>query len=139
MLTSRSRRPDSDERSAISVLVVDDEPQIVELVETVIGRCDYGLHVVGSAAGGYEGLRLWEQLRPDVVVLDLSMPDLHGSDVARRIRASDPDQAIVLFSALIDTTTVMDGSLRVPKTQMTELPVLIHGWISTRQARNGTS
>ena len=130
--SDRARSEPSSGGAQISVLVVDDEPEVVQLVEMLIERADKGLRLVGSATGGHEGLWLWEQLRPDVVVLDLSMPDLDGSEVAQRIRASAPEQAIVLFSSHIDVTSMTTESLRVPKTEMTELPELIHEWLSTR-------
>lgn len=128
-------RPERSEGLAeVSVLIVDDEPAILLLVEEVLRRSGDGFEVVGSASGGHEGLHLWQELRPDVVVLDLSMPDLDGDEVAQQIRETDPDQAIVLFSAHITKVATVDGSLRVPKKQAPRLPELISQWLERRTA-----
>lgn len=130
-MSNSYRTPDEsvDQHAEVSVLLVDDQPEIVWLVEKLLARSGHGFQVVGSASGGYEGLHLWEQLQPDVVVLDVSMPDLDGFRVAATIKASDPDQAIVMFSAHIGAVTTSDGVLHVPKDDFTDLPALIQQWM----------
>jgi DNA-binding response OmpR family regulator len=69
--------------AAIKVLVVDDDPVVCELVSRVLeGRG----HVVLSAADGARGLRLLYAERPDLVVLDVDLPDMDGWQVLERIR-----------------------------------------------------
>ena len=64
---------------------------------------DPGLHVVGQADGGDEGLRLARELEPDVIVLDLRMPGQSGLDVLRRIAAERlPVKSVVLTAAVRD-------------------------------------
>ena len=59
-----------------------------------------GFEVVGEAADGAEAVRLAAELRPDVVVLDLGLPDIAGREVLTRVRASAPASKVVVFSGL---------------------------------------
>src|SRR5690606_41807268 len=65
------------------VLVVDDEQGILELVEYHLRRAGYQVLLADT---GRDGLRLAMETRPDMVVLDLMLPDLDGFEVGRRIR-----------------------------------------------------
>jgi excisionase family DNA binding protein len=73
---------------AAAVLVVDDDPRFLELVTEVL-RHPPGAYKVETAVDGYEALLRVGLSRPDVLILDLRMPDLDGLQVCRRIR-SDP-------------------------------------------------
>jgi two-component system KDP operon response regulator KdpE len=77
------------------VLVVDDEPAILRAVQVNLGRHDFR---VETAATGHAALETYSRLRPDLVLLDLGLPDIDGLDVIRAIRqrASTP---IVILSA----------------------------------------
>lgn len=75
------------------VLVVDDEPQIVRALRTALEASDYG---VISAGTGEKGLTLAAAQEPDLVVLDLGLPDLDGSEVIRRLRTWSDLPIIVL-------------------------------------------
>lgn len=83
----------------ISVLLVDDVVAVRRLVRTSLRFRD-GFEVVGEAADGAEAVRLTQQLRPDVVVLDLGLPDIAGQEVLRRIREAAPETKVVVFSGL---------------------------------------
>lgn len=72
------------------VLVVDDTPETRRLLCRILERD--GLRVL-EAASGEEALGLIGRLRPDLVILDLRLPDMSGQDVARHVRV-DPDPAI---------------------------------------------
>jgi CheY-like chemotaxis protein len=66
-------------------LVVDDDPDLRRIVRVMIERSDLGLNVI-TAQDGQEALTLADIERPDVVILDLSMPGLDGFEVCRRLR-----------------------------------------------------
>lgn len=83
--------------SNIRVLIADDHAVVREGVRHVLGT-EHGFDVVGEAANGDEAVRLAESLKPDVVVLDLSMPGTSGLDAARRIRTCTPDARILVLS-----------------------------------------
>jgi two-component system KDP operon response regulator KdpE len=76
-----------------TILVVDDEPQIVRALRTTLEASDYG---VVSAGTGEEGLALAATQEPDLIVLDLGLPDLDGAEVIRRLRTWTDTPVIVL-------------------------------------------
>ena len=82
--------------SAARLLLVDDDPDIAELMALFLRRRVAELWI---AHDGMEGLELWRQHRPDVVVTDQMMPQMSGMEMARLIRAEAPEAAIVLTSA----------------------------------------
>jgi two-component system KDP operon response regulator KdpE len=75
------------------VLVVDDEPGIVRAVQTNLSRHDFR---VETATTGCEALEAYDRARPDVVLLDLGLPDMDGLDVIRAIRRRASAPIIVL-------------------------------------------
>src|SRR4051812_43536678 len=91
------------------VLLVDDVVEVRHQVRTSL-RFRGGFEVVGEAADGTDAVRLAAQLRPDVVVLDLGLPDLAGRDLLTRVRAAAPGSTIVVCSGLelADRTWIAD-------------------------------
>jgi two-component system phosphate regulon response regulator PhoB len=75
------------------VLVADDEPRITKLVSIALG--EEGFRVV-TANGGEEALAKAEEVRPDIVLLDIVMPDLDGIEVMRQLRERRPVPVILL-------------------------------------------
>src|SRR3977135_4125216 len=75
------------------VLVADDEPRITKLVSIAPG--EEGLRVV-TANSGEEALQKAEEVRPDIVLLDIVMPDLDGIEVMRQLRERRPVPVIPL-------------------------------------------
>jgi CheY-like chemotaxis protein len=82
---------------AIRVLLVDDVLDVRRLVRTAL-RFRGGFDVVGEASDGAEAVELAASLAPDVVVLDLGLPDLAGHEVLSRLRRSCPACKVVVFS-----------------------------------------
>jgi two-component system, OmpR family, response regulator len=78
---------------ATRVLVVDDEPNICALLSATLRLTDFE---VRTAAGGHDALIVAEEFEPDLVVLDVMLPDLDGFQVARRLRASRPVPVLFL-------------------------------------------
>ena len=72
-------------------------PQVRLLVRTALSLRG-GFEVVGEAGDGAGAVRLAGELRPEIVVLDLGLPDIAGRDVLRRVRSGSPDSKIVVFS-----------------------------------------
>jgi DNA-binding response OmpR family regulator len=79
------------------VLVVDDDPTVSDVVRRYLERA--GL-VVTLAADGPDALEVFDRDNPDLVVLDLMLPDIDGLEVCRRLRARAPDVPIVMLTAL---------------------------------------
>jgi two-component system, chemotaxis family, chemotaxis protein CheY len=82
---------------AIRVVVIDDTSDIRELLRIVLTR--NGMDVVGEAGDGRAGVDLVREERPDVVLLDLSMPVMDGEEALPLIRALVPDAQIIVLSA----------------------------------------
>lgn len=83
------------ESPALRALIVDDEPLAVERMQILCARIP-GLSVVGTASDGAAALRLVDALAPDVLLLDMTMPEVDGLSVARRL-AGQPQRPAVVF------------------------------------------
>jgi len=98
MPTRRGLSPLANLRSmAIRVLLVDDVPEVRRLVRTAL-RFRGQFEVVGEAADGATAIALAASERPDVVVLDIGLPDIAGKDVLTRLRQAAPTVKVVIFS-----------------------------------------
>jgi two-component system, OmpR family, response regulator ResD len=86
----------SAQRPRGTVLVVDDEPAIADVVSRYLERAGYETAVAGT---GQHALDRAEELRPNVVVLDLMLPDINGLEVMRRLRRDGRRGAIILLTA----------------------------------------
>ena len=95
-----ARRDDAQEPAEARLLVVDDEPNILELLATSLRFAGFE---VTTATNGREALAAARKVRPDLVVLDVMMPDMDGFDVVRRMRGEGV-QVPVLFLTARDAT-----------------------------------
>jgi DNA-binding NarL/FixJ family response regulator len=91
----------------IRVLLVDDVEDVRRLVRTAL-RFHGGFEVVAEAQDGAEAVRLVADHHPDVVVLDLGLPDLAGREVLGRMRESSPSSKVVVFSGSEDDAWVKE-------------------------------
>ena len=73
------------------ILCVEDEPEMIDLMRLILGR--RGFEVKG-ASGGIEGLRMIREERPDLVLLDLMMPDMDGWEVYQQMKADEKTKDI---------------------------------------------
>ena len=81
----------------ISVLVTDDEPLFVEMITAMLSAED-DIAVVATACNGRSAVRLAHELRPDVIVMDVSMPVMDGIEATRVIRDQDPDACVMILT-----------------------------------------
>src|SRR6185437_6000047 len=80
-----------------SVLIVDDHPGFRARARALLAAAGY--QVVGEAADGESGVRVARDLSPDVVLLDVQLPDITGFEVVRRVHSEPDPPAIVLISS----------------------------------------
>ncbi len=80
-----------------TVLIVDDHPFFREGLKSLLARHS-GFELIGEAGNGDEGLRKAKELRPDLVVMDISLPDGSGIEVTRNIRSLLPETRVVILS-----------------------------------------
>jgi DNA-binding NarL/FixJ family response regulator len=85
----------------ISVLIVDDHQMMRDALVTILER-HKDIKVVGQASDGREGAEIAEKLKPDVVTLDVAMPNLNGLDAARHIRRKSATTRIIMLTAYED-------------------------------------
>src|SRR5262249_33768134 len=85
----------------IRILVVDDAVVFRRLISDELGR-DPGLEVVGTAANGRIALAKMSQLNPDLVILDIEMPDMDGLETLKELRKTYPRLPVIMFSSLTE-------------------------------------
>ena len=95
---------------ALKVLIVDDSPLISERLNQMLSEVEQ-VEIVGLAADGDEALRLFNQFRPAVVLLDLEIPGRNGVEVLREVRKRAEPCVVVVFTSY-DLPDFRDACLR---------------------------
>ena len=85
----------------LRVLVVDDHPAFRRALTSALGMVD-GFEVAGEAGSGVAACTQAEDVEPDVILMDLSMPDFSGIDAMKQIHAKRPDLPVVILTAHAD-------------------------------------
>ena len=83
--------------SSIRILIADDQRLFADAVSALL-EGESRIEVAGRARDGVEAVELARSLKPDVILMDISMPRMDGFDAAERIRAEDPDARILILS-----------------------------------------
>ena len=89
------------------VLMVDDHPMIRTAIDALLRDTDY--EICGTASSVGEALERLEAVKPDVLLLDLQMPDGNGMEVVRKLKARDAAPAIVILTAGIDDISLLEA------------------------------
>jgi DNA-binding NarL/FixJ family response regulator len=84
----------------IRILIVDDHPVLREGLALII-QSQADLRVVAEAGTGKEAIALFEEHLPDITLMDLGLPDIHGIDVIRRLRAEHPEARIIVLTTYL--------------------------------------
>ena len=91
----------------VSILLADDHPFFRQGLKALLERD--GFTVVGEGADGMEAVKLAEKFRPDIVILDFSMPRLNGLDAAKEIRRISPRSRMILLTAHREEQYVLEA------------------------------
>ena len=89
----------------ISVLIVDDDFMVAQIHTRFVERSE-GFRVIGTAATGEKALAEIERLAPDLVLLDIHLPDLTGIEVLRRLRAEGKETGVIMITAAREADSV---------------------------------
>ncbi|PXW85458.1 LuxR family two component transcriptional regulator [Nitrosomonas sp. Nm84] len=89
----------------ITILLIDDHP-VVRTGYRRLLESTSDMSLVAEAEGGAEGYQLWQEHKPDVIILDLNMPGVCGFETIHRIMGNDPTARILVFSMLNNVTMV---------------------------------
>ncbi len=87
-----------------TILVVDDSPFAAKQIEDMVE--ENGYEVAGYAKNGEEGIHMFEELHPDIVIMDIIMPGIDGLETAEILLKKDPNAQILMLSSLCDSGTL---------------------------------
>ncbi|MBE3549686.1 MAG: response regulator [Brockia lithotrophica] len=89
------------------ILVVDDAAFMRMMLKDILKRGGY--EVVGEAANGVEAVALYRELRPDLVTMDITMPEMDGIAALKQIRTLDPEAKVIMVSAMGQQAMVIEA------------------------------
>ena len=90
-----------------SVLIVDDHEVVLGGIRSVLGELP-DFHIIGEAGNGRDAVRLVKELKPEIVIMDIAMPDLNGLDATLQIRKFDQSVKIIILSMHSHKEYVLD-------------------------------
>jgi two-component system, chemotaxis family, chemotaxis protein CheY len=89
------------------ILVVDDAAFMRMMIKDILTK--NGFEVVGEGADGSQAVDKFQELRPDLVTLDITMPDVDGIEALKQIRGIDPSARVIMCSAMGQQAMVIDA------------------------------
>ncbi len=89
------------------VLIVDDASFMRMMVKEILTKNGY--EVAGEAENGQKAIEKYSELTPDLVIMDITMPEVDGIEAVKRIKANDPDAKIVMCSAMGQQAMVIEA------------------------------
>ncbi len=92
----------------IRIIIVDDHAVVRSGLEQLLATTD-DIELVGTASNGNEAIERVDELRPDVVLMDLSMPELDGVEATRRISETHPASHVLVLTSFSDQTRILDA------------------------------
>ena len=96
-------------QEAKSVLIVDDIAYVRKTMKQILSSNGY--RVVGEAVNGEEAVRIYSEVKPDFVTMDLVMPVMNGVEATKQIVKSDPQAVILILSSMMQENLVTEAIL----------------------------
>ncbi len=92
---------------AKSILIVDDAAFMRMMIKNIVSKNGYD--VVGEAENGQVAVEMYKKLKPDLVTMDITMPEMNGIEGVKAIRGFDPNANIIMCSAMGQQAMVMEA------------------------------
>ena len=115
--------------SPVRTLVVEDHPRFKQLLLSALEKM--GCQIIGQAADGLEAVQMAQELKPDLILLDLGLPKLNGIEVLKRIHELSPDSKVLVVTQ-DSSPEIADAVLRFGahgylfKSDAADLPVAVN-------------
>ena len=93
----------------MTTIILADDHHVVRQSFRILLEAEAGFQVMGEAASGLEAINLVERMKPDVLVIDIMMPDLNGIEAARRVKKRFPKTVIVILSMYENEAYVLEA------------------------------
>jgi len=106
----------------LTVLIVDDSRTVLAQIESVVAASETA-EVVGTARNGAEAIQQVSQLRPDLVLMDIVMPDVDGLAALRLIQSNSPDTRIAMLSSVGAMASKAEEAFRLGAIQVLGKPI----------------
>lgn len=90
-----------------NILIVDDAAFMRMMIKDILGKNGYT--IVGEAENGHKAVELYSVLKPDLVTMDITMPEMDGITAVKEIRKIDPKATIIMCSAMGQQAMVIDA------------------------------
>ncbi|MGN0823091.1 MAG: response regulator [Candidatus Gallimonas sp.] len=92
----------------IKVLLADDQEELAESIQSVLSSCEE-LEVVGIAVDGFEAVKMAEEKKPDVVLMDIRMPNMNGVVATQEIKRRLPDAKVLVLTTFDDSDYILNA------------------------------
>ncbi|OIK10999.1 two-component system response regulator [Bacillus sp. MUM 116] len=89
------------------ILIVDDKSLMRNTLKTILNKTEHV--VVGEAETGLEAVQLYKELKPDLVTMDITMPEMSGIDAIKSIRQDFPEARVIMCSAMGQQKIIMEA------------------------------
>jgi len=96
-----------EELKMAKVLIVDDAAFMRMMIKDILEKNDF--EIIGEASNGVMAVDMYKKEKPDVVTMDITMPDMDGIEAVKQIKAFDPDAKVIMCSAMGQQSMVMDA------------------------------
>jgi len=90
-----------------SILIVDDAAFMRMMIKDILTKNNY--QIVGEAANGIEAVEKYKELKPDLVTMDITMPEKDGIEALKEIKQLDPNAKVIMCSAMGQQSMVIDA------------------------------
>ncbi len=89
------------------ILIVDDATFMRSLLKDILSKTAY--EVAGEATNGQEAVKLYSELQPDLVTMDITMPEMNGIDALKKIKELNPQAKVIMCSAMGQQAMVLEA------------------------------